>query len=97
MVRHLLARQGVEVNKYARNGGTALMLASQNGYAEVIRLLLAHSDVVANRTSTEGRSALWFASQRGHGAVVSLLVAHRAHGQVRLLAADAIDSPGSKT
>ena len=31
-------------------------------------------------------------AKRGHGAVVSLLVAHRAHGQVRLLAADAIDS-----
>jgi ankyrin repeat protein len=92
VVRLLLARQGVEVNKTARNGGTALMLASQNGLAEVVRLLLAHPDVEANRTSPDGRSALCFASQSGHGAIVRLLVAHRAHGQVRLLAAEAINS-----
>ena len=54
--------------------------------------LLAHPDVEANRTLTYGQSALCVASQSGHGAIVSLLVAHRAHGQVRLLAADAIDS-----
>ncbi len=58
----------------------------------MVRLLLAHPDVEANRTSTDGRSALCVASQSGHGAIVSLLVAHRAHGQVRLLAADAINS-----
>ena len=58
----------------------------------MVRLLLAHPDVEANRTSTNGRSALWFLSRSGHGAIVRLLVAHRAHGQVRLLAADAIDS-----
>ena len=68
------------------------VIASQKGHVEVVRLLLAHPDVEANRTSTDGRSALCFASQSGHGAIVSLLVAHRAHGQVRLLAADAIDS-----
>jgi hypothetical protein len=57
----------------------------------VVRLLLAHPDVEANRSWTDGRSALCVASQSGHGAVVSLLVAHSAHGQVRLLAAGAID------
>ncbi len=31
MVRLLLARQGVEVNKSAADGATALYLASQNG------------------------------------------------------------------
>ena len=92
VVRLLLARQDVEVNKSAADGATALMLASYKGHVEVVRLLLAHPDVEANRTSTDGRSALCAASQSGHGAIVSLLVAHRAHGQVRLLAADAIDS-----
>ena len=58
----------------------------------MVRLLLAHPDVKAKRTLSDGRSALFVASQSGHGAIVSLLVAHRAHGQVRLLAADAIDS-----
>ncbi len=92
MVRLLHARQGDEVNTTAQNGATALMVASHQGHVEVVRLLLAHQDVEANRSSTDGRSALCAASQSGHGAIVSLLVAHRAHGQVRLLAADAIDS-----
>jgi hypothetical protein len=68
------------------------MLASQQGLVEVVQLLLARQGVEDNRTSTDGRSALCVASQGGHGAIVSLLVAHRAHEQVRLLAADAIDS-----
>ncbi len=56
------------------------------------RLLLARQDVEANRTSPDGQSALCAASRSGYGAIVSLLVAHRALGQVRLLAADAVDS-----
>ncbi len=68
------------------------MIASASGHIEVVRLLLAHPDVKANRTLSDGRSALCLASQSGHGAIVSLLVSHRASGQVRLLAADAIDS-----
>jgi ankyrin repeat protein len=92
VVRLLLARQDVEVNETGQNGVTALMLASHIGQLEVVRLLLAHPDVKANRTSTDSRSALCLASQSGQSATVSLLVAHRAHGQVRLLAADAIDS-----
>ncbi len=92
MVRLLLARQDVEVNKSSEMGDTALIFASQNGHVEVVRLLLAHPDVEANRTTIDGHSALYVASESGHGAIVSLLVAHRARGQVRLLAAEAIDS-----
>jgi hypothetical protein len=66
------ARQ-VEVNETAQNGATALMVASQQGQVEVVRLLLAHPDVKANRTSSDGRSALCVVSQSGHGAIVSLL------------------------
>jgi hypothetical protein len=39
VVRILLARQGVEVNKTAQNGATALMVASQNGHVDVVGLL----------------------------------------------------------
>ncbi len=92
VVRLLLAHQDVDVNKTTQKGATALIIASHDGHVELVRLLLAHPDVEANRTSTDGRSALCFASQSGHGAIVSVLVAHRAHGQVRLPAADAIDS-----
>jgi hypothetical protein len=40
--------------------------------------------------SFDGRRYVSF-SQSGQSAIVSLLVAHRAHGQVRLLAADAVE------
>ena len=88
----LLARQDVEVNKDDVRGRTALYFASENGHAESVRLLLAHPDVEASRTSSNGYSPLCVASQNGHDAIVRLLVAHRALGQVRLLAADVIDS-----
>jgi hypothetical protein len=35
VVRLLLARQGVDVNKTNQNGATALYVASQNGHVEV--------------------------------------------------------------
>ena len=92
VVQLLLARQDVDVNKADETGVTALMMASQNGHIEVARLLLAHPDVEANKTTQNGATALIAASLKGHGAIVRLLVAHRAHGQVRLLAADVIDS-----
>ncbi len=92
IVRLLLARQGVEVNQATKLGYSALILASQNGHVEVARRLLAHPGVKTRQTTLSGWSALGAASKCGHGAIVSLFVAHRAHGQVRLLAADAIDS-----
>ncbi len=45
VVRLLLARQGVEVNKTTPDGITALMVASYKGQVEVARLLLARQDV----------------------------------------------------
>jgi ankyrin repeat protein len=93
VVRLLLARKDVAVNKTAQNGATALMMASQQGHVEVVRLLLARQGVEVSQTTSSGCwSALSIASRSGHGAIVSHLVAHRAHGQVRLLAGDAIDS-----
>ena len=43
MVRLLLARKGVEVNKTAADGGTALMVASQKGRVEVVRSVITVS------------------------------------------------------
>jgi ankyrin repeat protein len=92
VVRLLLAHQEIEVNKSTQNGWTALIMASHQGHFEVVQLLLAHPDVETNGTLTDGRSALCLASLSGHGAIVRLLVSYRAHEQVRLMVADAIDS-----
>ncbi len=74
VVRLLLARQGVEVNKTAQKGSTALFMASQNGHVEVVRLLLARHDVEVNKTAQKGSTALFMASQNGHVEVVRLLL-----------------------
>ena len=97
VVRLLLAHQGADVNNTTTAGGaTALMVAAQFGHAEVVRPLLARPRVDVYQTTADGRSALLFASLVGHGAIVSLLVAHRAGREVRVLAADAIDSLPAK-
>ncbi len=70
MVRLLLARKGVEVNKSAADGYTALYVASQEGQVEVVRLLLARQGVEVNKTAQNGATALHTASQNGHGEVV---------------------------
>jgi hypothetical protein len=48
VVRLLLARKGIEVNKSAADGATARCIASQNGHVEVVRLLLARQGVEVN-------------------------------------------------
>ncbi len=76
MVRLLLAGQGVEVNKTAQNGVTALCIASQQGHVEVVRLLLARQGVEVNKDA-RGHSALMLASQDGRVEVVRLLLGHQ--------------------
>ncbi len=62
VVRLLLARQGVEVNKTAQNGSTALLIASQKGHVQVVQLLLARQGVEVNKTTPAGCTALMSAS-----------------------------------
>lgn len=49
------------------------MLASQNGYVEVVKLLLETGAEVDQKRTTDGITALWVASQNGHTRVVELL------------------------
>lgn len=56
---------------------TALMLASENGYAKVVRLLLeAGADI--NAAKFDGATALMLASQIGNTEVVRILLNHGA-------------------
>ncbi len=66
VVRLLLARQDVKVNKITQNGTTALIIALENGHVEVLRLLLAHQGVEVNKSAADGAKALIMASQNGH-------------------------------
>ena len=55
LVARLLG-EGRDVNEADENGWPALVLASQNGHVEVVRLLLAHPDVEVNKTAADARS-----------------------------------------
>ncbi len=58
VVRLLLARVDVDVNKAKPDGATALIIASQIGHTDVVRLLLAHRDVDVNKAAANGATAL---------------------------------------
>jgi hypothetical protein len=84
VVRLLLARQEIEVNKGDPAGNTALHIAStfasqenasQENHVEVVRLLLAHPGVDVNKTTTSGGSALMAAALNGNVGIVRLLLA----------------------
>ena len=54
------------------NGSTALMCASLEGHAEVVKLLLQKEGIDVNQSTTDdGGTALMSASQNGHAEVVS--------------------------
>jgi hypothetical protein len=70
LVRHLL-ESGASASRRATDGTTALMLASGNGFAEVVRaLILQGADVAAARSGVKPRQ---LALERGHADVVALL------------------------
>ena len=56
---------------------TALMLASQNGFHEVVKKLLEQS-ADADRRASDGRTSLMLACQSGHMSVAKLLLDARA-------------------
>ena len=74
----VLIKLGANINYiHTENGGTALMLASQNGHYQVVELLLKkHAHV--NHQTQDGVTALMLASQNGHYQVVELLLKEHA-------------------
>ena len=65
---------GADVNARIRDGGTALMIASQNGHVTVVTALLAVGADV-NAKANSGATALLRASQEGRYAIVVALLA----------------------
>jgi ankyrin repeat protein len=71
---HDLLRAGANVNAQQDDGVTALWIASQQGYADVVRALVDHNKVEVNLRGKNGETALWRASCNGHVDVVRVLL-----------------------
>ncbi|XP_050400941.2 ankyrin-1 [Patella vulgata] len=76
---HLLGPTKLQavVNRQAKDGNSPLLVASEQGHLEIVRILLknhARVDVF----DEHGKAALHLAGENGHEAVAELLLAHKA-------------------
>jgi len=77
-----LIKAGADVNVRNQYGATPLMMMSQKGHSEIVKLLLeAGADV--NAADTDGCTSLWMASQNDHSEVVKLLLEAKADVNAR--------------
>ncbi|XP_061652243.1 KN motif and ankyrin repeat domain-containing protein 4-like isoform X2 [Phyllopteryx taeniolatus] len=72
----LLLSCGADANIQDAQGTSALMFASQRGYAHIARLLLERTQCHLTLTDQSGRTALSMATQGSHGDTAALLRAH---------------------
>ncbi|MCX6278007.1 MAG: ankyrin repeat domain-containing protein [Bacteroidetes bacterium] len=69
-----LLTKGVNPNTALESGVTALMIAAENGYADIVQALLEMGAVVNAKRFDIGATALHFAGQNGHYDVVEDLL-----------------------
>jgi len=76
MESSIKAKANINVRDF--NGMTPLMIASSNGFAEMVEYLLKHKANI-NTTTQDKTTALMFASVNGNTAIVQLLIAYGAN------------------
>ena len=73
IVRALLERNRISnLNAADSTASTALMIASERGYTEIVKLLLAHGASTVP-TNIQGKSAFDLARESGHIQIIELL------------------------
>jgi ankyrin repeat protein len=77
MVKMLLKRTDIDVNKADCCIRTAASYACQMGYDAILQLLLKRSDLELDKADDDGRTPLAWAGEYGHVKVVQLLLEHR--------------------
>lgn len=75
VVRCLLQRVDLDINKSDISRSTALILAAANGHTSVVSLLLNHEGIKIDRRDLVGRSALIAAADNGFSEIVGRLLA----------------------
>ena len=75
-------KQGANINAQLPDGHTALMLASEYGYIDIVKFLInLKADI--NKTGSQDNSALWLAVDRNRIDIVKLLISHGANVNAR--------------
>ena len=59
VVRLLLSKSDIDINKAKDTGATALHVASQNNHIVVVELLLSKSEIDINRVKKDGATSLY--------------------------------------
>ena len=76
VVEALLKAEGIAVNQLTTDkGSSALMLMSQNGHADCVRVMLADERVDPCLSNDRGGDALILAAHQNRAAVVDMLLA----------------------
>ncbi|KAL1853979.1 hypothetical protein VTK73DRAFT_8855 [Phialemonium thermophilum] len=73
----LLADSRVEVNLRDKDGRTALSLAAEEGFVEIVKVLTESDEIDIDLADNEGRTPLQWARLRGHHKLASLLKSKR--------------------
>ena len=69
----VLIQQGADVNIKSGKGNTALVIASKNGYNDVVEVLLEGGADV-HQKDNDGNTALLWAAEKGHKGIVEMLL-----------------------
>ncbi|KAK6978622.1 ankyrin repeat domain-containing protein 50 [Biomphalaria glabrata] len=73
---------GADVNEKSKDGSTSLMVASFNGYWDIVELLAQHGADV-NERNNEGNTALMMAAENGFAEIVQMLMLYGADADVK--------------
>jgi len=76
IVKVLLARSKIELNKGNKGDASPFFIACQEGHKEVVSMLLADLRTDTNKPANSGDTPFFMACQNGHKEVVSLLLAN---------------------
>lgn len=72
-----MVKNGADINEKFKNNSTALIVACENGFTEVVKCLISQGADI-NLINSHGHSALVYASHMGHIDIVKILIEHGA-------------------
>ncbi|OHT03205.1 hypothetical protein TRFO_29516 [Tritrichomonas foetus] len=76
VIRFVIEERGMDINSKNSLGKTSLILASENGFSDIVDYLLSFEEIEVNAGNDRG-TALHYAVLNGHLSVIKLLCKHK--------------------